>query len=245
MLIPTQCVGLVTARDPPRAFHPAAGLAILFVMTEPRFAYPLMLNLAGRRAVVVGGGKVALRKAQALAEAGAKVRVVSPQFLPEFASDNRLECVAEVYDARHLAGALVVIAATDDAAVNARVAADARKAGALVNVVDRPALCDFIVPATIERGRLRIAISTGGAAPSLARKLRERLQRQFGPEYATYLDVMDEVRKDLLARDLPADLRRRIFERLSEDDIIAAARGGAEALRAATKAAVKAMLSVE
>jgi len=215
-------------------------------MSEPQFTYPMMLRLAGRKAVVVGGGNVALRKAAALTDAGAAVCVVSPNFLPEFREDARLACIEEAYDGPHaarlLAGALVVIAATDDEAVNARVAADARAAGALVNVVDRPELCDFIVPAVLERGRLVVAISTGGAAPSLARRMRDRLEGEIGPEYRMYLDVMDEVRADVLARGLAPDIRRRIFERLTEDDIVAAARDGEAALRRTVAAVVDAAM---
>jgi len=212
-------------------------------MNEPRFAYPIALNLVGRRVLVVGGGNVALRKARTLAGAGAAVRVVSPEILPELRADPRFECIAEPYDARHLAGAALVIAATDDEAVNARVAAGARAAGVLVNVVDRPALCDFIVPSVVERGALVIAISTGGAAPGLARRLREELEEEFGPEYATYLDVMANVRAGIQARDLPPDVRRRLFERLSEDDILDAAARGPEACRRAMDAAIAAILS--
>ena len=211
-------------------------------MTEPRFAYPAMLDLAGRRALVVGGGEVALRKARTLADAGAAVRVVSPKFLAGFARDKRLKCVAAAYASRHMRGMFLAVAATDDEAANARVAADARRAGVLINVVDRPDLCDFIVPATVERGRLRIAVSTGGASPSLARRLRDRLEGELGKEYATYLDVMAEVRRDLLARDLSPAVRRRLFERLSEDDLIAAARDGREALRRAVNAAIEDVL---
>ena len=211
-------------------------------MTEPRFAYPAMLDLAGRRALVVGGGEVALRKARTLADAGAAVRVVSPKFLAGFARDKRLKCVAAAYASRHMRGMFLAVAATDDEAANARVAADARRAGVLINVVDRPDLCDFIVPATVERGRLRIAVSTGGASPSLARRLRDRLEGELGKEYATYLDVMAEVRRDLLARDLSPAARRRLFERLSQDDVIAKARRGRKALRAAIKAAVEALV---
>ena len=200
-------------------------------MPDPRFLYPMMISLDGRRAVVVGGGKVALRKAQDLADAGAKVRVVAPDLLPEFAKDRRLDCVKARYAPEHVAGAFLVIAATDDETVNACVAADAAEEGALVNVVDRPLLCDFIVPAVAKRGRLVIAISTGGASPSLARRLRERLETEFGHAYATYLEVMDEVRRDVQARDLPEETRRRLFERLSEDDLLEAARQGAAPLR--------------
>jgi precorrin-2 dehydrogenase/sirohydrochlorin ferrochelatase len=205
-------------------------------MIDRQFNYPIMLSLAGRRALVVGGGEVALRKARALADAGSAVRVVSPEFHADFAKDPRFECVAEPYAAWHMSGMFLAVAATDDEAVNARVASDARRSGVLVNVVDRPDLSDFIVPATVERGRLRIAISTGGASPSLARRLREKLERKFGPEYATYLDVMAEVRRDLLSRDLSPAVRRRLFERLSEDDVIAKARRGPKALRAAIHA---------
>jgi precorrin-2 dehydrogenase/sirohydrochlorin ferrochelatase len=208
-------------------------------MTESRFAYPIMLDLAGRLALVVGGGKVALRKAQALAEAGARVRVVAPDILPAFAADARLECVREPYAARHVAGMFLAVAATDDEAVNARVAADARAAGVLVNVVDRPALCDFIVPSVVQRGRLRIAICTGGAAPSLARRLRKRLQEEFGPPYAVLLDALAEVRDRYKSADLPEAVRRRLFERLTEDDIVAAARQGPEVLRRAIDEAIR------
>ena len=121
-------------------------------------------------------------------------------------------------------------------------AADARAAGALVNVVDRPALCDFIVPAQVRRGALVIAISTGGASPMLARRLRERLQREFGAEYETYLAVMREVRADLLARGLAPEVSRRVFERLARDDVLAVAGQGPDALRRAMEAAIAAVL---
>jgi precorrin-2 dehydrogenase/sirohydrochlorin ferrochelatase len=212
-------------------------------MTEARFLYPIMLDLSGRPALVVGGGAVALRKARDLAAAGAHVHVVSPRFLPEFAADGRFTLIPEPYDARHVAGARVVVAATDDEAVNARVAADARAAGALVNVADRPALCDFIVPAEVRRGDLVIAISTGGASPMVARRLRERLEREFGPEYETYLAALRDVRQDVLRRGLSAEVQRRLFERLAEDDMLAAARQGAGALRKAIDAAIAALLN--
>jgi precorrin-2 dehydrogenase/sirohydrochlorin ferrochelatase len=200
-------------------------------MTESHFAYPIVLNLSGRRAVVVGGGEVALRKARALADAGAEVRVVAPKLVAGFTEDGRFECLAARYEKRHLEGALVAVAATDDEAVNRQVARDARAAGVLVNVVDRPELCDFIVPAQVRRGDLVVAVSTGGAAPSLARRLRERLEKEFGPEYATYLAVLREVREDLKRRNLAPEVRRRLFERLTEDDLLAAARQGTDALR--------------
>ena len=207
-------------------------------MTESHFAYPIVLNLSGQGALVVGGGEVALRKARALADAGASVRVVASEVTAGFAEDGRFECAAARYEKQHLEGVFVAVAATDDEAVNRRVAEDARAAGVLVNVVDRPELCDFIVPAQVRRGDLLIAISTGGAAPALAKRLRERLEKEFGPEYETYLTVLGEVREDLKKRNIPADLRRRIFERLASDDLLAAARQGTDALRQAIERAM-------
>lgn len=207
-------------------------------MTDRRFAYPIVLDLTGRRAVVVGGGRVALRKARALAEAGARVTAVAPAFLPDFAEDDRIERREAAYAAGHLEGAAVVIAATDDAAVNRRVADDARAAGVLVNVVDVPQQCDFIVPAQVRRGDLVVAVTTGGAAPSLSRRLRQRLEAEFGPEWEAYLDELRAVRERVMAEGHPPEVRRRLFERLTEPDVLAAAREGPDALRRAIDAAV-------
>ncbi len=207
-------------------------------MTDRRFAYPIVLDLAGRRAVVVGGGRVALRKARALADAGARVTAVAPRFLPEFADEAGVGCIEATYTCEHLDGAVLVIAATDDEAVNRRVAQDAEGAGVLVNVVDVPEQCDFIVPAQVRRGDLLIAITTGGAAPSLSRRLRDRLEDEFGPEWEDYLAQLRAVRERVLADGHPPEVRRRIFERLTEPDIVEAARAGPDALRRAIDAAV-------
>ncbi len=196
----------------------------------PRFAYPVVLLLAGRKALVVGGGRVARRKARALADAGAEVHVVALEIAPEIAADPRFTCHAEPYAAPHLDGARVAVAATGDASVNARVATDARAAGVWVNVVDVPDLSDFIVPAVVRRGDLVVAVTTGGAAPSLSRRIRERLEQEFGPEYEPYLAAAREVRERVKASGLSPERRRRLFERLTEDDVVAAAREGSEAL---------------
>jgi len=211
---------------------------ILGAMTDRRFAYPIVLDLAGRRAVVVGGGRVALRKARALAEAGARVSAVAPDFLPEFAEAAGVERIEAAYAAEHLEGAALVIAATDEEAVNRRVAEDARAAGVLVNVVDVPEQCDFIVPAQVRRGDLVVAVTTGGAAPSLARRLRQRLEAEFGPEWAAYLEALRAARERILAEGRPPEVRRRLFERLTEPDLLEAARAGPDALRRAIDAAV-------
>ncbi len=214
-------------------------------MTEPRFAYPVALELGGRDCLVVGGGGVALRKAQALAAAGARVRVVAPRHEAALAEDGRFTLIKAAYAPEYVAGAHLVVAATDDKAVNRRVAADARAARVWVNVVDRPELCDFIVPARLQRGHLTVAISTGGAAPRLSARLRRELEPRFGEEYAVYTEVMGALRTRIKAAGLGRTTRKQVFERLAEDDLLEAARQGREALSEAAEAAVREILGLD
>lgn len=134
------------------------------------------LRLEGRRALVVGGGAVALRKARALARAGARVAVVAPRIGAGF---GRFETRRRAFRAGDVRGASVVVAATDDAAVNRRVHAACRARGIPVNVVDVPELCTFTVPAVFRRGKLTIAVSTDGEAPALAGAIRRDLERRY------------------------------------------------------------------
>jgi precorrin-2 dehydrogenase / sirohydrochlorin ferrochelatase len=143
-------------------------------MAARRF-YPIFLDIGGRRAVVVGGGKVAYRKAAALLEAGASVRVIAPEF------DERLralgvERIEREYREGDLEGAHLAFAATDQRGINAQVARDARSRGIPVNVADAPAECDFIVPARVRRGDIQIAVSTSGTKPSLAAGIKKRIE---------------------------------------------------------------------
>lgn len=178
--------------------------------------YPLALKIEGRRCVVVGGGAVAERKVYSLLECGADVVVVSPDAtaeLRQWADSGRLRYLARRFEPADVAGALVVIAATDDPVVNTAVAEASRHSGALVNVVDVPALCDFYVPASVNRGELQVAISTGGASPMLAKRLRKELERRFGPEYETYLELLARLRNELKARVADRDRRNEAEER--------------------------------
>lgn len=150
--------------------------------------------------MVVGGGAVAERKASSLLESGARVVVISPDLSPtlrDWAKVGRIEIVPRSYQEGDLIGAMVAVAATDSGRVNEMVAIEARAAGVLVNVVDRPELCDFIVPSVIRRGDLLISISTGGRSPALARRLREELERTLGPEYEALARLVGEVRESL------------------------------------------------
>jgi len=149
--------------------------------------FAAFLDLRRRRCLVVGGGEIGERKARALLACGAEVTVVSPTVTPGLAA---LAVVGRLVERRRpfrrsdLRDCALVVAATGNPEVDDAVAALARRARVLVNVVDRPERCDFIVPSVLQRGQLQIAVSTGGRSPALAREIRRRLEALFGPEYA-------------------------------------------------------------
>lgn len=182
--------------------------------------YPLYLNIKGKKCVIVGGGKVAYRKACSLRDAGADVTVISPEMCSEMVNEKGITLVKDIYDERSLDGALLVIAATDDEVVNRRVSSDAEKRNIIVNIVDRPELCSFIVPSTIKRGDLCISISTGGASPALAKNIRKELEDIFGPEYGEYIDLLTKMRNVALSEVKDDAKRRKILQRLAEKDML-------------------------
>ena len=163
---------------------------------------------------------MAYRKVCSLKEAGAEVVVVSPETCPEIANEEGLTLVKKDYDESILDGALLVIAATDNDAVNKKAALDARKRNIIVNVVDRPELCSFIVPSTINRGDLCISISTGGASPAVSKSVREELEVVFGPEYEEYLNLLTKMRSIAMSDIKDSDKRRKVLQRLAEKDIL-------------------------
>ena len=183
--------------------------------------YPICLvGLEQRRAVVIGGGSVAARKAEALLEAGANVQAISPDFCQAFlalSSYPNLQWVQRPYQEGDLDSAFLVIAATDEAAVNQAVYQAARRAGCLVNVVDDPQHCDFILPAVVEHGPLKVAISTGGTSPALARRLRQILAEAIGPEYGALAELLGELRPELQSRFPPGEARLQAAMRLIDD----------------------------
>jgi precorrin-2 dehydrogenase len=200
-------------------------------MSDDSTYYPILLNLSGRTAVVVGGGDVAQRKVEGLLAAGAHVRVVAPEISEAIAAMTGAECRREPYSAAVLDGATLAIAATDCPEVNAQVAADCRRAGILCNVVDVPDECDFILPAVLRRGLLVVAVSTSGAAPRVAGRIRRQLETEFGPAYAAWLLALGEVRARLKTEAVDASRRRTAMLRLAEDDVLAAAEESDDALR--------------
>ena len=206
----------------------------------PRY-YPAFLDLRGKLALVVGGGAVALRKVQLLLSCSARIRLVSPQ-VTEAVSRLRssVGLVLRPWEAADLDGVRIAFAATDDPAVNARVAREARARGIPVNVADTPSLCDFIVPSVVHRGDLQIAISTGGGSPALARRLRQEIERMVGPEYAELLALLESVRERIRA-EIPDPRRRRaVFAELIDGDLLTLIRNGdRSAIRARIEAIVR------
>jgi precorrin-2 dehydrogenase/sirohydrochlorin ferrochelatase len=179
--------------------------------------YPINLEVRGRTCLVVGGGKVAARKARDLAAAGAAVTVVAPDVAPGLKADDRIDVRERAFRDTDLHGAFLVVVATDDDVLNRAVARDAADFGCLVNVADCPALSNFIVPATLRRGELLVAVSTGGASPALSRRIRERLEEQFGPEYADFVEVLGEVRREVFDKVPEGERRPEVFRELTDE----------------------------
>jgi precorrin-2 dehydrogenase/sirohydrochlorin ferrochelatase len=162
--------------------------------------YPAILMLDGRLGVVIGGGAVGERKVRTLLEAGAKVKVITPEATPrlkKLAGDDMIELIERPYQRGDLKGAAVVIASTDERDVNQAIYEEALDEGVPVNVVDDPPHCTFIAPSIVRRGDLMIAISTGGTNPAMAVRIRERLEKEFGPEYEAYFDLIKRLKAEV------------------------------------------------
>jgi len=181
---------------------------------------------------VVGGGDVAQRKVESLLDAGARqVAVISPRLgdgLAELLRRGRIEHIARGYRPGDLEGAFVVIATTDDPAVNRAVSQEAEANGILVNVADDPDHCNFIVPSTLRRGDLVIGLSTGAQSPALAASLRRQLEQAFGSEYAAFLELAGDLRRRV-ARELPASARACFWYDLAGSQALTLLRDGQEA----------------
>jgi uroporphyrin-III C-methyltransferase/precorrin-2 dehydrogenase/sirohydrochlorin ferrochelatase len=193
--------------------------------------YPVLLDLRNRRAVVVGGGTVAEGKVGPLLEAGAEVTVIAPALTPGLslrAREDRLVHVGRSYQPGDLMDAHLVIAATDDPEVNHAVHAEAEKRGIPVNVVDDPAYCGFILPSILRQGELVVAVSTSGNAPALAVRIRERLERELGDEYGRFLELAGSIRAPLADRFPDFQIRKRLWYRLVDSDVLALLRAGEE-----------------
>lgn len=175
--------------------------------------YPAFLNLSGKHCLVVGGGDLALHKTLDLRAAGARVTVVSPRFAVGFGPLSDVVRHTRRFRADDLDPApWLVVAATDDEALHARIARLCRAKKIWANVVDRPALCDFIVPSVVRRGPVTFAVSTGGLSPAVAKFLGADLRRRYGPEVGRLAAVLKGVRAELLR--VPIRARRRLLDEL-------------------------------
>jgi len=159
--------------------------------------YIACLRLSGRRCVVVGGGEVGLEKVEGLLGCGGRVVLIAPDAVPELqelAAEGSIEWARREYTAHDLEATFVVIAATGDTDVNIRVYEDAERRAMLVNVVDVPPLCNFILPAIVRTGPLAIAISTAGASPALAKRIKAEIAAAYGEPYARLAVLLNDAR---------------------------------------------------
>ena len=168
--------------------------------SENAVLYPIFMDVSGSRCVVVGGGGVASRKVRGLLESGARVVVVSPEVSPEIEAMN-VTVERRPYAPGDLAGASLAFAATDQREVNAAVAGEAKESGIPVNVADRPAEGDFALPSVLRRGGLQVAVSTGGASPTLARRIRDAMEPSFAAEWAGIVERFRAARGEGVAVD--------------------------------------------
>ncbi|MDA8240509.1 MAG: bifunctional precorrin-2 dehydrogenase/sirohydrochlorin ferrochelatase [Nitrospiraceae bacterium] len=186
--------------------------------------YPAFLNLKSRKAVVVGGGKVAERKVSALLKAGADVTVISPSITPGLQKElsrKRIMHLSRTYRRGDLRGAFLAIAATDSPETNRRVSKDAP---ALVNVVDVPTECNFIAPSVVRRGPLLLAVSTSGTSPAFARTLRKELEKSYGPELSEYLKLVKKLRVRAMTAIPEKDKREAFLKGLASGEMLKALR---------------------
>ena len=185
--------------------------------------FPVNLNIRGRNCIVIGGGRVALRKVRGLLECEGNVTVISPkieQDLETLVQLKQIRWKERPYKTGDLREAFLVIAATDDPDIQESVYSEAEKSNVLINVADVPKYCNFILPANVRRGNLSLSVSTSGKSPALAKKLRQELERQFGSEYDVVLEILGRLRPVVLSMQRPHEENKILFEKLLHHDLI-------------------------
>ena len=185
--------------------------------------FPINLNVKKQKCLVVGGGKVAERKALSLLECEADVTVVSPELtiaLSQLLDQNKLKCLKRRFEMNDLQDVFLVICATNDELLNDQLANHCLEHRILVNVVDQPSKCNFFVPAVARQGALCISVSTGGVSPMLARKIKEDIEKNYGTEYSQFLDLMKEIRYEIINKYKDPEVKKKLFECLVYSDIL-------------------------
>jgi precorrin-2 dehydrogenase / sirohydrochlorin ferrochelatase len=188
-------------------------------VTEARTGlFPVFLKLQGRSCLVVGAGNVALSKIEGLLVSGAEVRVVAPRAVDPvitLAQAGKISWWQRSFEPADLDGVFLAVVATSTSELNGRVFQEAQRRGILCNVVDDPPHCDFYYPSVVRRGDLQIAISTNGRSPALAQRLRHELEKQFGPEYETWLNQLGMEREKLFRQPMDPEYRRRVLHEIA------------------------------
>jgi precorrin-2 dehydrogenase/sirohydrochlorin ferrochelatase len=186
----------------------------------------MFVKLEGKRCLVVGAGKVGEPKIGSLIETGARVHVVAleaSEAVHQWAGDGKIALEIRAFASGDLDQAFLAVVATASRELNSSIYHEAQQRGILCNVVDVPEYCDFYYPAVVRRGDLQIAISTNGQSPSLAQKLRQQLERQFGPGYARWVAELGETRKLVLASDLDPKRKSDLLHSLASREALKAA----------------------
>jgi len=194
--------------------------------------FPMFMKLEGKRCLVVGAGNVGEPKIGGLIDTGARIQVIALQAsatVRGWAQAGKIALELRAFAAEDLDGTFLAVVATASPALNGSIYREAQRRGVLCNVVDVPEYCDFYYAAVVRRGDLQIAISTNGQSPSLSQKLRQQLERQFGPGYAQWVAELGETRKLVLASDLDPERKRELLHSLASREALKAALAEASA----------------
>jgi precorrin-2 dehydrogenase/sirohydrochlorin ferrochelatase len=188
--------------------------------------FPMFMKLTGKQCLVVGAGKVGEPKIGGLIDTGASIHVVAvaaTEQVREWARAGKIDLELRLFSKNHLDGKFLAVAATASQTLNQLIYREAQRRGVLCNVVDVPDLCDFYYPAVVRRGDLQIAVSTAGQSPSLAQKIRQQLERQFGEGYAAWVKQLGNTRRLILASDLDKETKSELLHSLASREAFEAA----------------------
>ncbi len=184
--------------------------------------FPLLLDIEDKKCLIIGGGNVAYRKAKIMLSFGAKITIVAPQIssaLKSLARNSGFTLKQRKVKRTDLRGAKLVFAATDDPELNARIATWSKAESVLVNVVDAPELCTFIMPAILQRGALQITVSTAGEFPALAQKIRNELALLFPSDFAPFLKLLGKYRRKIIKSNYDKQTKQILLSRLCDDNL--------------------------
>ena len=188
--------------------------------------FPMFMKLNDRSCLVVGAGNIGEQKIAGLLETGARIRVIAIEAtatVREWAREGKIELELRPYRSSDLEDVFLTVVATSSRTLNERIYGEAQARRVLCNVVDVPDLCDFFYPSIVRRGDLQIAVSTAGQSPSLAQKIRQQLEKQFGPAYAAWVAQLGETRKLILASDLDREQKLELLHSLASREAAEAA----------------------